>query len=962
MSIQPLPDSVVSQIKSSTTITSLNSAVCGLFRNSLDSGATKVTISVEYIRGNCSVEDDGAGILPAEFKPGGGLGKLYFTSKYPVNEALHGTYGTFIASLGSLSLLSITSHHSSYHSHNSIQIHGSEVLARHIPSPPDQRLLSFPHGTRVTVRDLFGSMPVRVKQRAIEVERGIHFKHWELLKRDIVALILAWDRCVSVSVREVSNRWTFSVRNNQTNQNGEKFGVDLATTVCKILYQTQLSDNNKPEDWVPLKATAGGLSVTGVVSLHPVATKRTQFISIGIHPVSNGYGSTNILYEEINRIFSNSSFGVEEEPSNAASNECDGGEEYTHQSRDGFTAQELKGRKGIDRWPMFYIKIQTCGRTNPIPSKEMDEILNEQCHNLASIVDILKAVTYEFLKKYYFRPKRTRNAKADDASKKLKTDVPRTTPNLSSKSDIRSNSTTESRNKQLVGDLATTRLSVRRDHGSRSRPESPFDHWSRIKSGSPHQVTGNKVVDAQSTDGGCQAPTPFDVITPDLIKNNSESTSPLFGENGSLLRAPFSTANLQTPALDQSHRYVGVERQPSTEDIRWTNPLTKETLLIDPTTGFIIKSPKCCARDECETADLKQGERVRLCRRPASNVNRSAWLGELLSSWENPIFKTTEPQIPSALSEDNNPSRLVQPFRYGTWLQGPSEAGPPIQGRVSKAALRSAEIIAQVDRKFIFAKVLADPSTSKIREPQPTASLLLIIDQHAADERCRVESLMESYFESMDNETSTAYIARTEPLEQPLKFDISVREATQLEGTITHFAHWGIYYHAMPIYLTGTAGPRQIEVTKLPPSIAERCRLEPRLLIELLRQETWKIEAHSRHVNFEKDAGTQDGDATTPHWITRFHGCPQGILDMINSRACRSSIMFNDPLSRDECADLVKRLAECAFPFQCAHGRPSMAPLVDLGDETADACRKVASAETFGRAFRRWNVIGRTSK
>lgn len=81
MSIQPLPDSVVSQIKSSATITSLNGAVCGLFRNSLDSGATKVTISVEYIRGNCSVEDDGVGILPAEFKPGGGLGKLYCKSE-----------------------------------------------------------------------------------------------------------------------------------------------------------------------------------------------------------------------------------------------------------------------------------------------------------------------------------------------------------------------------------------------------------------------------------------------------------------------------------------------------------------------------------------------------------------------------------------------------------------------------------------------------------------------------------------------------------------------------------------------------------------------------------------------------------------------------------------------------------------------------------------------------------------
>lgn len=814
----------------------------------------------------------------------------------------------------------------------------------------------------MTVRDLFGSMPVRVKQRAIEVERGIHSKHWELLKRDIIALILAWDRHVSVSIREPSNRWTFSVRNSQTNQDNEELGIDLTATVPKILYQTQLSDSNKPEDWVPLKASAGGLSVTGVVSLRPVATKRAQFISIGVHPVSNWYGSTNILYEEMNRIFSNSSYGVEEEePGHAASNEREGGVEDAHYRRDGFTGQELKGRKGIDRWPMFYIKIQIDRRTNPIASKEMDEILDERYQNLASIVDILKAVTYEFLKKYYFRPKRIRNAKEDVASKILKLDVPKTS--LSSKSDSRSKSATETRNKPLAGDLATTRLSIRRDHGSRSRPESPFDLWSRIKSGSHQQVVGDKIVDVKFADEGCQDPKPFGVITPDLSTNNSDSTPPLFGADGSLLRAPFATTNFMTPALEQRHPSVEVENGSSNEDIKWTNPLTKETLLIDPKTGFITNSPKCCSTDGCcSTADPKRRKQILSCRRPVSNANHSEWLGELLSSWENPVFKTTEPHIPSALSEENNSSRLTQPFGCNTWLQGSPEIGPPMQGRVSKAALRSAEIIAQVDRKFIFAKVLVDPHTCTIRGPHPTASPLLIIDQHAADERCRVESLMENYFERMDNAMSTAYLARTESLEQPLKFDISVRDATQLERTITHFAHWGIYYHVMPISLTGNVGPRQIQVTKLPPSIIERCRLEPRLLIELLRQETWKIEAQSHHGNSKKDTGTQDDEATTPHWITRFHGCPQGILDMINSRACRSSIMFNDPLSQAECANLVKRLAECAFPFQCAHGRPSMAPLVDLGDgDMASTSHKRTSAESFRQAFRTWNVKGRTN-
>lgn len=44
--------------------------------------------------------------------------------------------------------------------------------------------------------------------------------------------------------------------------------------------------------------------------------------------------------------------------------------------------------------------------------------------------------------------------------------------------------------------------------------------------------------------------------------------------------------------------------------------------------------------------------------------------------------------------------------------------------------------------------------------------------------------------------------------------------------------------------------------------------------------------------------------------------------------------MFNDMLSQKECVDLVERLAACAFPFQCAHGRPSMVPVVHIGEES----------------------------
>lgn len=77
MSIQPLPPNVIAQIKSSSTITSLNGVICELVKNSLDASCSKIDVVVDYSRGSCIVEDNGSGILPSEFAEDGGLGKLY---------------------------------------------------------------------------------------------------------------------------------------------------------------------------------------------------------------------------------------------------------------------------------------------------------------------------------------------------------------------------------------------------------------------------------------------------------------------------------------------------------------------------------------------------------------------------------------------------------------------------------------------------------------------------------------------------------------------------------------------------------------------------------------------------------------------------------------------------------------------------------------------------------------------
>lgn len=43
--------------------------------------------------------------------------------------------------------------------------------------------------------------------------------------------------------------------------------------------------------------------------------------------------------------------------------------------------------------------------------------------------------------------------------------------------------------------------------------------------------------------------------------------------------------------------------------------------------------------------------------------------------------------------------------------------------------------------------------------------------------------------------------------------------------------------------------------------------------------------------------------------------------------------MFEDRLSYDQCGRLVHQLSRTRFPFMCAHGRPSMVPLVILNEQ-----------------------------
>jgi DNA mismatch repair protein MLH3 len=166
-----------------------------------------------------------------------------------------------------------------------------------------------------------------------------------------------------------------------------------------------------------------------------------------------------------------------------------------------------------------------------------------------------------------------------------------------------------------------------------------------------------------------------------------------------------------------------------------------------------------------------------------------------------------------------------------------------------------------------------------------------------------------------------------------------------------HFATWGILYDTISY---PTDQPR-LKILTLPPVIFSRLHTEPRLLIDLLRTEIYTLTESGSIPSTSTANSTKD---TKDTWLQRIASCPKGILSLLNSRACRSAIMFNDKLEKQQCQELVEGVAKTKFPFICAHGRNSMVPLVYLDGEEGVQRRfgeeKREESEGFGVAFRKW--------
>ena len=194
------------------------------------------------------------------------------------------------------------------------------------------------------------------------------------------------------------------------------------------------------------------------------------------------------------------------------------------------------------------------------------------------------------------------------------------------------------------------------------------------------------------------------------------------------------------------------------------------------------------------------------------------------------------------------------------------------RARLREAAAAGARTLGQVERKFF---------------PAIIGRVLYICEQHASDERIRLEALQARL------RASPELVVASVPHSPPLELDLGPAEIPVALAYRDRLDQWGWRLAA------GRGAP-------------PRLLASPEVLGERLTAADLREYAEQLQASCGADA------------------LPPAVQRLLNSKACRSAIMFGDVLGREETSDLFRRLLDCQLPFHCAHGRPTLMPLLDL--------------------------------
>lgn len=220
--------------------------------------------------------------------------------------------------------------------------------------------------------------------------------------------------------------------------------------------------------------------------------------------------------------------------------------------------------------------------------------------------------------------------------------------------------------------------------------------------------------------------------------------------------------------------------------------------------------------------------------------------------------------------------------------------------QLSKLDLSRCRIVKQLDNKFILL----------VHNDSSNGATLLIADQHACDERIRVEDLLKEFVFQLANNIVNLH----SPISEPYKLPISPYETNLFERYSYNFSYFGIRYSLKDDILT---------VNELPQLLIDRPRMDLNELKYGLLEHLYCLHNNSKKSDIIIDPCD---------WFNLSLQLPNFLIEIINRNACRSSIMFGDKLNEHEMQYLINNLQRCHLPFQCAHGRPVILPIATTKD------------------------------
>ncbi|KAH9899633.1 hypothetical protein C8Q73DRAFT_329317 [Cubamyces lactineus] len=914
--LSSLPSSTQSRLRSTQILTSLPQLVSELVQNAIDAGARNIEVSIDAEEWECWVRDDGTGISKEGLAvlahgPGGGR---YGTSKAYTPASLaevttFGFRGEAIASAADVSCLEISSRTKHSRESWSIILKGGETLY----TGPALRWRKESPGTVVSVRDAFYNLPIRRRSHP-NPTRTV-----DLVKREVESFALVFPG-VSFTVESThKSKEGIHARSKMRVLTAPKTSSTLAT--FRHIYGRATADYIEE-----INENRGDMRIEGFISLQGAYSKAYQFLYINKHPLS-----TCDFHRDIEALFARSSFGK-----NA----------YDELGKTTVSKSALRrSPRKTEKKPVYVLNLS-------IPPRFVD-----------NCVEPAKAAVH---------------LQNSDSARAF---------------------------------LGSVVQNILVKHGFLNIPSGRM----------------------QVADRGGPSPRKRRKLSP-----TGNSCDPL-RTTGVVVSA--STAPVPLPSIREVAIEVGVSGE-ATPDILWTDPATGERFIIDARTGnsYPQSMPPIHPGENDPRRPAARG-RMTLGTLTSSSAptNAPRWIAEALRA--NDAYRLTEQRIHALPSTFDHLALRAHACDRGPPRGASSQRADPCWdapqiGRFTSADLRTARVLGQVDRKFVACVIHA---SSPPRKQTPTSAdggrerdgdgdsdtdvdadaragtgwsegacgreqgALVLIDQHAADERVRVERFLRSLCEGFltacgtdccgsepaanlplgdlgrgggrgvggENEDENEIVGvQARAVVPPVNVLLTKHEARMVvrsREVRLAFARWGVVFAppsaeqqeiaALSEETNDGAPYSQVAVEAVPEVVADKL-LAGDELRDLIKGYLAKLESDGLEgLSIPNSLSQASGGSPKHGWQKALRYCPRQLVDLVNSKACRGTfsdfprptlsrsfdslagaIMFNDTLTLEQCKRLLDELSETALPFQCAHGRPSLVPLVDTGsDENAVA-------------------------